>query len=126
MIFRRISRLFTSVFTKLLVIIVATGAAITFTVFVGFAVIRFHSVTHIDRNLGLYAEYLKRDLGDPPDFQRAADIAARTGMAIRFDHPGSGWQTPGFPEQLPLERAWTIGSLLPATTNSVTSAMPSI
>jgi signal transduction histidine kinase len=107
MIFRRISRLFTSVFTKLLVIIVATGVAITLTVFVGFAVIRFHSVTHIDRNLGLYAEYLKRDLGDPPDFQRAADIAARTGMAIRFEHPGGGWQTAGFPEKLPLERAWT-------------------
>lgn len=107
MIFRRISRLFTSVFTKLLVIILATGAAITLTVIVGFAFIRFHSITHIDRNLGLYAEYLKRDLGDPPDFQRAVDIAARTGMAIRFDHPGGGWQTAGFPEQLPLERAWT-------------------
>lgn len=107
MIFHRISRLFTSVFTKLLVIIMATGAAITLTVIAGFALIRFHSITHLDRNLGLYVEYLKRDLGDPPDFQHAADIAARTGMAIRFDHPGGGWQTAGFPEKLPLQRAWT-------------------
>ena len=107
MIFRRISRLFTSVFTKLLAINLATGMAITITVIVGFAFIRFHSITYLDRNLGLYAEYLKRDLGDPPDFQRASDIAARTGMAIRFDHPDSGWQTADFPERLPLERSWT-------------------
>jgi signal transduction histidine kinase len=106
MILGRFSRLFTSVFTKLLVIIVATGAAMTLTVIVGFAFIRFHSITHLDRNLGLYAEYLKCDLGDPPDFQRAAEIADRTGMAIRFEHPDGGWQTPGFPDQLPLERAW--------------------
>jgi signal transduction histidine kinase len=107
MILHRISRLFTSVFTKLLVIILATGAAMTLTVIAGFTFVRFHSITHLDRNLALYADYLKRDLGDPPDFQRAADIAGRTGMAIRFDHPGGGWQTAGFPEQLPLERAWT-------------------
>jgi signal transduction histidine kinase len=107
MIHRRISRLFTSVFTKLLVIILATGAAMTLTVIVGFTFIRLHSITNLHRNLGLYVEYLKRDLGDPPSYQRAADIAARTGMAIRFEHPGGGWQTAGFPEKLPLERAWT-------------------
>jgi signal transduction histidine kinase len=76
-------------------------------VIAGFTFVRFHSITQLDRNLGLYVDYLKHDLGDPPDFQRAAHIAARTGMAIRFEHSGGGWQTAGFPEQLPLERAWT-------------------
>lgn len=103
---RRFRRLFHSAFTKLLVIILAAGVAITLTVLVGFSIIRFHSVTHLDRNLNLYAEYLTRDLGDPPDLQRAADIAQRTGMAIRFDHPVLGWQTARFPTGLPLERAW--------------------
>ena len=103
---RRFRRLFHSAFTKLLVIILAAGVAITLTVLVGFSVIRFHSVSHLDRNMTLYAEYLSRDLGDPPEFQRAVAIAQRTGMAIRFDHPNLGWQTAGFPTKVPLERAW--------------------
>jgi signal transduction histidine kinase len=103
---RRFRRLFHSAFTKLLVIILAAGVAITLTVLVGFSIIRFHSITHLDRNLTLYAEYLTRDLGDPPDFQRGVDIAQKTGMAIRFDHPNHGWQTAGFPTGLLLERAW--------------------
>jgi signal transduction histidine kinase len=104
---RRFRRLFHSAFTKLLVIILATGVAITLTVLVGFSIIRFRSVTHLDRNLILYAEYLARDLGDPPEFQRAVGIAQRTGMAIRFDHPSLGWQTADFPIGTSLDRAWT-------------------
>jgi signal transduction histidine kinase len=88
------------------VIIVVAGVAITLTVMLGFSVIRFRSFTHLDRNLTLYAEYLARDLGDPPDFQRAVEIADRTGMAIRFEHPDRGWQTNTFPTAIPLERAW--------------------
>ena len=103
---RRVRRLFHSAFTKLLVIILAVGVAITLTVLVGFSIIRFHSVTYLDQNLTLYAEYLTRDLGDPPELQRAVDIAKRTGMAIRFDHLKLGWQTAGFPTTVPLERAW--------------------
>jgi len=103
----RFSRLFTSVFTKLLVIILAAGVAITITVIVGFTFIRFHNITYFGSNLNLYSHYLKRELGDPPDLQHAADIAVRSGMAIRFDHPDGGWQTDGFPARLPLERAWT-------------------
>ena len=103
---RPYKRLFHSVFTKLLVIILAAGMAITITVLVGFSIIRFHSVTHLDRNLTLYSEYLTKDLGDPPDFGRANDIAQQTGMAIRFDHPDGGWQTATFPREMPLARAW--------------------
>ena len=102
---RRFKRLFHSVFTKLLVTILVAGTAITLTVLVGFALIRFHSLSHLDRNLLLYAEYLTRDLGDPPDFDRAAEIAQRTGLAIRFDHPSRSWQTSKVPESLHLDRA---------------------
>jgi signal transduction histidine kinase len=102
---RRFKRLFHSVFTKLLVTILVAGTAITLTVLVGFALIRFHSLSHLDRNLLLYAEYLTRDLGDPPDFDRAKEIARRTGLAIRFDHPNRTWQTAKVPESMQLDRA---------------------
>ena len=98
-------RLFHSVFTKLLVIILSAGFVITITLVVGFSVIRFQSMGHFDRNLVLYGEYLTRDLGNPPDYRQAEQIARRTGMAIRFDHPGNGWQTSTFPLSLQLDRA---------------------
>jgi signal transduction histidine kinase len=102
-------RFFHSVFTKLLVIILSAGIAITLAVVVGFCIIRFQGLTDLDRNLVLYAEYLTADLGDPPAFERAATIAQRTGMGIRFDHPDRTWQTTTFPGKLPSERAWTRG-----------------
>ncbi len=107
-------RLFHSVFTKLLVIILVAGLAITVTLVAGFAFIRFHSLGHLDRNLIMYGDYLKQDLGDPPDLTRAEQIAQCTGMAIAFDHPENGWKTAGFPAGLPLERAhvrWGDGSI---------------
>jgi len=102
----RFKRLFHSVFTKLLVIILAAGIAITLTIVVSFSIIRFHSLSQLDRNLLLYTEYLIRDLGDPPDRDRAAEIARRTGLSIRFDHPDGGWQAGALPESRDLDRAW--------------------
>jgi signal transduction histidine kinase len=54
----------------------------------------------------LYADYLSDDLGDPPDKIRAAAIARRSGMVIRFDHPDTSWQTGPFPRFFNLKRAW--------------------
>jgi len=102
---RRFKRLFHSVFTKLLVTILVAGFAITLTVLAGFAIIRFHSLSHLDRNLLLYAEYLTRDLGDPPDFHRAKEIAERTGLIIRYDHPDGSWQTAKATESMNMDRA---------------------
>ncbi|CAB5111366.1 hypothetical protein D3OALGA1CA_2046 [Olavius algarvensis associated proteobacterium Delta 3] len=102
----RFKRLFHSVFTKLLVIILAAGIAITLTIVVSFFIIRFHSLSQLDRNLLLYTEYLIRDLGDPPDQDRAAEIARRTGLSIHFDHPDGGWQAGALPGSVNLDRAW--------------------
>ncbi len=102
----RVKRLFGSVFTRLLVATLAAGLAITFTVIAGFLVIRFHSETTFERNLLLYAEYLAADLGDPPNEDRAREIARRTGLVIRFDHPDHSWQTGRTPRFFNLDRAW--------------------
>ena len=103
---RRIKRLFGSVFTRLLVATLAAGLAITFTVIAGFLIIRIHSETAFERNLLLYTEYLAKDLGDPPDEDRAREIARRTGLAIRFDHPDHSWQAGRMPRFFNLDRAW--------------------
>ena len=95
-----------SLFTRLLVTTVAAGLAITFMVIAGFIMIRMHSQGAFERNLMLYADYLKDDLGDPPDENRARAIARRSGMIIRFDHPDQTWQTGPLPRFLNLERAW--------------------
>jgi len=91
--FKRFRRLFHSVFTKLLAFILIAGAAITLTVIIGFMSIRFHSISAIDRNADLYAEYLVADIGNPPELSRAKALARRTGMVIRFRHPDGSWQT---------------------------------
>jgi signal transduction histidine kinase len=101
-----LKQLFGSVFTRLLVTILAAGLAITFMVIAGFITIRVHSQGAFERNLALYAEYLKQDLGNPPDEIRARDIARRSGMVIRFDHPNQTWQTGQLPRFLNLDRAW--------------------
>jgi len=102
----RIKRLFNSVFTRLLLTIMAAGMAITFTVIAGFIIIRFHSESSFERNLLVYVDYLLGDLGDPPSEARAREIACRTGLVISFEHPEHGWQTGPFPRFFNLKRAF--------------------
>ena len=102
---KRFKRLFHSVFTKLLATILVAGIVISLIIGIGFAHIRFHSLSHLDRNLLLYAEYLTRDLGDPPDIDRAKQIARRTGFSIRFEHLDQGWQTGSISDSFQFKRA---------------------
>lgn len=103
---RRIRRFFNSVFTRLLLTIMAAGMAITFTVIAGFTIIRFHSEFSLERNLRVYVDYLLGDLGDPPSEARAREMARRTGLVICFEHPAHGWQTGPFPRFFNLKRAF--------------------
>ncbi len=103
---RRIKQLFHSVFTRLLITALVAGLAITVTLIVGHLIIRFHSENAFERNLLVYSEYLVDDLGDPPNEARAREIARRTGLVIRFDHPDHPWQTGPMPRFFNLDRAW--------------------
>ncbi len=103
---RRINRLFHSVFTRLLITTLAAGVAITVTVITGFIIIHVSSQSAFERNLILYTGYLVDDLGNPPDEGRARDIAERSGMVIRFEHPDDSWQTGPLPRFLNFGRAW--------------------
>ena len=103
---RPVKRLFRSVFTRLLLATLAAGLATTFTVIAGYTIIRLHTENAFKRNLLFYTEYLVDDLGDPQDEHRAQEIARRTGMVIRFDHPEHSWQTGPLPRFFNLDRAW--------------------
>lgn len=106
MTLRRVKRLFHSVFTRLLIVTLIAGMAITFTVIVGFIAIRVHSKGALERNLLLYVEYLTDDLGVPPDEGRAREIASRTGMTISYAHGDGSWQTGPPPRFFNPNRAW--------------------
>jgi signal transduction histidine kinase len=106
MMHHRLKQVFGSVFTRLLVTILAAGLAITVMLIAGFIMIRIHGQEAFERNLRLYAEYLKQDLGDPPDEIQAREIARRSGLVIRFEHPEQRWQTGSLPRSLNLDRAW--------------------
>ncbi len=106
MTLRRIKRLYNSVFTRLLLTILAAGMAITFIVIAGFIVIRAHTESAFERNLKVYSDYLLSDLGDPPDEARAREISRRTGLAIRFEHPENTWQAGVLPRYFNLKHAW--------------------
>jgi signal transduction histidine kinase len=95
-----------SVFTRLLIVTLIAGMAITFTVIVGFIAIRAHGKGALERNLLLYVEYLTDDLGVPPDEERAREIARRTGMTISYAHKDESWQTGPPPRFFNPNRAW--------------------
>ncbi len=93
-------KVFRSVFTKLLVIIIATGIALNLVV-VGFFVAHRHMVeSSIHQNVIQYINYLIADIGNPPSVERAQEIARQTLLKIHFQSPQNKWSTAGNPPDL--------------------------
>ena len=85
---------FSSVFVKLFGIIFLAVMGINLAIILFLGAVRHHHITpvlapHIIR----YAQYLLADLGDPPDQERAREIAASTNMTIFYQSPGASWAT---------------------------------
>ncbi len=99
----RIRKIFHSVFTKLLVVILVTGFLINMIVIVFFwkeTVVK--SRIPVGRNVAQYVNYLIDDIGYPPSFERAKKISQRLFFDIQFTGPESGWSTSSQP--LPINR----------------------
>jgi signal transduction histidine kinase len=93
-------KIFRSVFTKLLVIIIVTGIALNLVV-VGFFVAHRHMVERsIHQNLIQYINYLITDIGAPPRVDRAREIARQTSLEIHYKSPQRQWSTAGNPPDL--------------------------
>jgi signal transduction histidine kinase len=88
-----IKRVFHSVFTKLLVIIVLAGFCISFLIAGFFVAYRHLAGQAFEENMVVYADYLINDIGTPPSLERAQEISAKTGLAIRYEGSDASWST---------------------------------
>jgi len=89
-----------SIFTKLLVVVVCTGLCINIAIGAVFHQI-FQNLTEtpLERNIIQYANYLVEDMGIPPQFERAREIAETASLKIRYDGPEAEWSTsPDIPD----------------------------
>jgi signal transduction histidine kinase len=93
-------RIFRSVFTKLLVIIIAAGIAINLVVTGFFFAHRHMTGQTFHKNIVQYINYLIADIGTPPSIGRARKIARQTLLEIHFESPQQKWSTTGAPPDL--------------------------
>ena len=85
-----------SIFTKLFVTMIVAALAVNFLVgafFRYFFIPRSRDV--LAANIGIYTDYIARDIGVPPDTKRAAAMAGRTGFAISITGGGLSWSSNG-------------------------------
>jgi signal transduction histidine kinase len=87
------NKIFRSVFTKLLAVIVLTGICINLVVGGFFWHYRNLSGGPFHKNVVQYLNYLIADMGRPPSLQRARQIAQASSLHIRFEGPDISWTT---------------------------------
>ena len=86
-------KIFRSVFTKLLVVIILTGICINLVVGGFFVHLRNQFVGPFHKNVVQYLNYLIADMGNPPTLDRARDIARESFLEIRYESPDLSWTT---------------------------------
>ena len=99
----RVSLRARSVFTKLLVVLFVAGILINIVVF-GFITALFRSSESLPfhKDIVHYVSLLAKEVGDPPDFEKARAIAGRTSFQIRYEGSDRSWATAA--PLMPLER----------------------
>ncbi len=86
------SKIRSSLFVKLFLIIVGTGLIINLLVFGYFSpLFRLDRRQAFIKNLEQYTSYIINDMGMPPDTRKASRIADKTGVAICIEGPGIHW-----------------------------------
>lgn len=100
----RMPKFFSSIFIKLMVIILIAGLGINLSIIFFFGAFRHHIANNYRPHLTRYIDYLIKDIGNPPDPERARRIAAQTNMVIAFSSPGDSWSTSEIPFSLPAKR----------------------
>lgn len=104
MAFDRLRRALCSIHTRLLLVIVVSGVGINILLFAALFAHRAILVDAFQSSVAQYAQYLIKDLGSPPDFNRAVEIAGNTGMVIHYSSPEANWSTSGKAPLLPVDR----------------------
>ncbi|MGD9182094.1 MAG: HAMP domain-containing sensor histidine kinase [Desulfobacterales bacterium] len=87
------NKIFRSVFTKLLVVIILTGICINVVVGGFFVHLRNQFVGPFHKNVVQYLNYLIADMGTPPTLDRAREIARQSFLEVRYESPDLSWTT---------------------------------
>ncbi|MGA2403832.1 MAG: HAMP domain-containing sensor histidine kinase [Syntrophobacteraceae bacterium] len=91
----RLGRAFRSIHTRLLLVIIVSGLVILILLQAALFAHRRILAEAFQSSVAQYAQYLIKDLGSPPDYNRAAEVAGHTGMIIHYSSPEAGWSTSG-------------------------------
>lgn len=86
-------KIFRSVFTKLLVVIILAGICINLVVGGFFIHLRNQFIGPFHKNVVQYLNYLIADMGNPPTLDRAREIARDSFLEIRYESPDLHWTT---------------------------------
>ncbi len=90
-----INKIFRSVFTKLLIVILLTGIAVNMVVG-GFFWLHRNAVGRpLHKNILQYLNYIIADLGRPPSLERGRQIAEQAALQIYFEGSSQRWATAG-------------------------------
>jgi signal transduction histidine kinase len=87
------NKIFRSVFTKLLVVIILAGICINLVVGGFFIHLRNQFIGPFHKNVEQYLDYLIADMGTPPTLDRAREIARQSYLDVRYDSPDIRWTT---------------------------------
>lgn len=102
-------RLFGSVFTKLLAVILLTGLGIQMAVGIFFWYFRSEAGREYSQTLAHYLTLVVSEIGNPPDFDKASALADAGAFHLRYTDPERSWSTAeNVPQALPERRraAW--------------------
>jgi signal transduction histidine kinase len=90
--------------TRLLLVIIVSGVGIHLLLLAALTANRALLADAVRNSVAQYASYLVMDLGSPPDFNRAVELAERIGMNIHYFSPEATWSTSGRPPSTSAER----------------------
>jgi signal transduction histidine kinase len=107
MVKHRMPKFFSSIFVKLMIIILIAGLGINLAIIFFFGAFRHHIANNFRPHLTRYIDYLAKDIGNPPDPERARRIAAQTNMIIAYSSPDLSWSTSDIPFSFPADRMRT-------------------
>lgn len=86
-------KIFNSVFTKLLLVLLATGISLQLSV-TGFMRHTFKKNEPAKRKAAIHhLNYIVQDLGDPPELNQAKRISQQLPLEIRYESPSLNWST---------------------------------
>ena len=93
MLLKWIKKVFNSVFTKMLAIILVTGVCINVALWGFLGAYRAMAGRPFQSNIYQYLNYVIADLGSPPSYEKARIIADQASLQIHYQGPEETWST---------------------------------